>query len=246
MRKPDNKGFTLVETMLCFVIMGIIMVIASQIIHSTTEVYYYNKSVSYGMQASGIAATEITGEIEDAMPLYLYDTVNKEYSDKFIKIGNTGENKYIEFINSNGMQIKYTIGNSNGSLVLKKYSLKAYDEKSMKRYIGTGESGASGSYSAEPTVTYDSKYLGMGYEICDISISKFQKHEIPDDMKIAKNNKLEISDYPVLTLMIKARNKQYEEYEHTEYIPLYNFYGIINSETGDETGITFESIIKII
>ena len=68
----DNNGFTLLEMVICFALLGILLVAAAQVISSTTQVYYYSKSVTYGIQASQVVATEVRGDLEDAIPLLLH------------------------------------------------------------------------------------------------------------------------------------------------------------------------------
>ena len=41
-QKLNNKGFTLIETTVCFILLGILLVAAAQVIASSTEVYYYS------------------------------------------------------------------------------------------------------------------------------------------------------------------------------------------------------------
>ena len=56
-KKMNNKGFTLLEMMICFMLLGLILVAAAQVIASSTEIYYYSKGTSYGIQASQVVAT---------------------------------------------------------------------------------------------------------------------------------------------------------------------------------------------
>lgn len=245
MRKVNNSGFTLLETLLCFVILSIILIVASQIIHSSTETYYFNRSLSYGMQAAQIVSTEIRGELEDALPMCLYDINNSNYSSYYIKICNDEKNKCIEFIDSEGKQTKFSLDNSY-SYHLKKNILNKdiYNSDTMNRNLSTSNENIDFGdiqYKSIPEKIFDSKYIGMGYEVIDISIIKFQaSNQIETNWNNNDGNKnLDIGNYPVLELKIKVGNHQYDEYECKEYIPLYNFYGIIDNET------VFESIINI-
>ena len=87
---------TLIELTVCFVILSALLVVATQIIHSTTEIYYDTKTNSFGIQASQIIATEIRGEIEDALPKKLLG--NSSYYINVVNGSNT-TGSYIEFIN---------------------------------------------------------------------------------------------------------------------------------------------------
>ncbi len=226
MKKINNKGFTLVETMLCFVLLGVIMVIASQIIHSTTEAYYFNRSMSYGMQAAQIVATELRGELEDSLPLKLYDTESqsRDYCSYYMKINDSTSETSIEFIGNDGNQIKYSFKKEDK--ILKKYIIDGVYKMDTMRQNSADEVGAYGNESK----IFDSKYIGMGYEVHDIAFEQFYYTDSPSKGTWNKNNHgsidLKIGDYPVLVMTIKVGNNQYDEYECKEYIPLYNFYGI--------------------
>ena len=235
MKKIDNKGFTLVETLLCFVILGIILVIASQIIHSSTEVYYYNRSMSYGIQASQIVATEIRGEIEDALPLQL--VYECKYSDYYVYVDSVS--KSIEFIGCDGKQVKLSLEKENGGWVLHKYLMNVYDINTMER--PDDESTIASLKYSEPIATFDSKYIGMGYEIKDINFKKFEKMPVPTTIQIAneKDRYLMVGNYPVIEMTIKVGNNQYDDYECKEYIALYNFYGLVNDSD------SYDKIINI-
>ena len=115
----NNKGMTLVETVVSFAILGVLLVVAAQIIHSCTDVFYDTKTTSYGLQAAQIVATEVSGDIKDALPMALLDDTNGYY----IKISD-GRTK-IEFISSDGDKIFYSIDDTAKTLIKRVY--KAYD-----------------------------------------------------------------------------------------------------------------------
>ena len=212
MKRINNDGFTLIETLMCFIILGIIMIIASQIIHSSTEVYYYNRTTSYGIQASQIASTELRGDIEDALPLNLIGG----HSSYYIYINSS--NKSIEFIDEEGKQVKYILETSSGKTILKKYSFQAYDKERLLS-VATTE-----NYPDVPDITFDAKYLGMGYEIKNFEFSKFNRNTSSSDEDLG------ISDCPVLNMKITVCNNQYGEYDCLEYVPIYSLYRLDTSD----------------
>lgn len=239
MKHMNNRGFTLVETALCFVILSVILVIASQIIHSSTEIYYLNRSTSYGMQAAQIVSTELRGEIEDALPLVIYDVENKNYSSENLYMNIRNDDKSIEFISSDGNQIMYKLEEDNGVFKLNRYSFNAYDSNNMNKTL----SGKNQTYGSAVKV-FDSKYIGMGYEVHDISFQSFVVKAIDRPINDSdKPKELEIgaypakpSGYPILVMKITVGNNQYDEYECEEYVALYNYYGI------NPNGSPFEKI----
>lgn len=215
--KMNNKGMTLVELLLSFTILGILLVIAAQIIHSSTDVYYYTKTTSNGSQAAQIVATEIRGEIEDAIPLSL--------------IGETtpGDKKYIKmsedsicFISSNGMQIKYSLDADNKMLT--RQSFRAYEANSLSLDTSITEA----QYNTDENGSYRSTNIGMGYAVKNISFMKF-----PDYLQ-SKNESVsdEVINYPVIVMTIEVGNEKFGDYTCMEFIPLYNFYGINDPDNG--------------
>lgn len=218
-QKLNNKGFTLIETTVCFILLGILLVAAAQVIASSTEVYYYSKSISYGIQASQVVATEIRGDLEEAVIKQLDYVVDNsipvEASGKCIHIGS--DKKSIYFINGNGERVGYSLkpdGSGNDSeLILFRDALKIYDD-----YF---DEPVTGGYT--DTKKYTSQYIGMGYKVKDISFSVFDKSaNIPSDSVGVIAG---AGDFPVIVLNLTVTNPQYGDYICTEYIALYNFYG---------------------
>ena len=226
--KLNNKGMTLIEMTVCFVILGALLVVATQIIRYTSNVYYDTKTNSFGIQASQIVATELKVEIEDAIPKYLLGTSN------YIKIDNI--NKSIEFIGQNGSQVKYILEENftdSDNNVLKKYESDAYTLERLEPVSDTVNT--PNYYSVSPKI-FDSKYIGMGYVVKDISF----KYPFEDGFVLPNQsgeNALHISNYPILKMTITVGNNQYGNYECEEYIPLYNFYGIDLDATSIVTNV---------
>ena len=62
-----DTGFTLVELIVCFALLGIFMVCAMLIISSVMGIYYHAKGVDTGRQVADMVATKVVGEIEGAV-----------------------------------------------------------------------------------------------------------------------------------------------------------------------------------
>jgi len=220
--KEDNKGFTLLEMTVCFALLGILLVAVAQVIASSSEVYYYTKSVSYGVQASQVIATEIRGDLEEAVIMNLstssgMDSVPAEALGKCVYIGSDGKSIYI--INGNGEMVGYR-------LIL--------DDSSSEGYILVRESSTVYDEYFEPAVStgvaqkkYTSQYVGMNYTVRDIKFTRFTG-TVPDSTK--QPVKMPTGDYPVIILELTVYNPQYGEYVCTEFIPLYNFYGMNDTQ----------------
>ena len=211
MKKMDNKGMTLVEMLVSFIILGILLVVAAKVIHSCTEVYYNNRSVSYGIQAAQIVATEIRGEIEDALPLNVYDIDNTSSRGYYIIISDS--NHMIEFVGKNGIQKKIYLKQEGTKSVLYEESWQVYDSDTLDA--------VTGSISAFPVKQIDSSYIGMGYEVKDITFEIFYRNT-----EESTTPDLQISDCPVLKMHLKVCNNQFDIYECDEYIALYGLYGL--------------------
>lgn len=213
LNKLNNSGFTLLETMIGFVLLGIILVAASQVIASSTEVYYQTKSVSYGLQASQAILTEIRGEIEDAQSFSLLKYNNseskfeKKYSDKdvYVELSDRSEDYYktIEFIAPNGDQIKFSFSESNGNLDFKKIINSAYTTRFLY-----------GLFRQPTEKKYTSLEIGMGYTIKDIRFSLINKSA----------DNLNICNCPVIKIELTIENEKWGEYSAVDYASLYNLY----------------------
>ena len=212
--KLNNKGFTLLETMICFVLLGIIVVAASQIIQSNTKVYYETKSLSYGLQISQTTLTEIRGEIENAVTYALLQsndgTGDPVYVDKYngeylALIGGDGTTySAIEFVGSDGQQRKITLDTINNILIedITPVYTRLFSKQKQKQ--------------ATTQKKYDSAYIGMGYIIKDIKFSLVEK-------KTSGGELLPISNCPVIKIQLTVYNEKWGEYSSTDYAPLYNF-----------------------
>ena len=227
--KLNNSGFTLLETMIGFVLLGIIIVAASQVIASNTEVYYDAKSVSYGIQISQAITTEIRGDIENAQayPLLQYDNSDnvKDFVEKYPDVNikgkyvaltdndSNGSCETIEFINTDGKQITFSLFNGDTSNILfnKKTEL-AYTDKFSKDTYKT---------SSSTTKEFDSKYIGMGYTIKDISFSLLNK--------INTSGTNYLCNCPVIKIEVTVSSDKWGDYTSTDYAALYSMYDMSDS-----------------
>ncbi len=212
----DNKGFTLIETTVCFILLSILLVAASQVIASSSEVYYYTKSTGYGVQVAQIIATEIRGDLEEAIVKKVDNALDNnlpaEASNYCVY---TGDNSYICFINGDGDQIKYSlVTDAQGEYILTRTAIPAYDDY-FEKLAPTGH---------VDTITYTSQYVGMNYKVKSIKFKLFDKIA---NMPASPGEPLAgAGNYPVIVMELVVSSPQYGEYICTEYIALYNFYGI--------------------
>ena len=198
-----NHGFTLVEMIVTFMLIGLFMIAASKVIANTVTVYYEAKGTSSGMQVSSIIATKIRSEIEGAKPEQIIREVTnadgtvsdqtEEYvmqlsSDSTLGGGNeTGGYNKIEFTDAKGSHV-YIGVNTDGYLVVH-YFMDAAD--------GTPE---------DKTDWMFDKKSYMGYTIKEL---KFRQ---------PKGDYAENIIYMSLTL----HSPRYGDFTYTEYIQCYN------------------------
>ena len=64
--RQQNRGSTLVEMTVCFVLLGIFMSVAAVVLTNIVNVYYDVKGEAYGRQVSNILLAKVCGEIEGA------------------------------------------------------------------------------------------------------------------------------------------------------------------------------------
>lgn len=65
-KKQNNRGFTMVELVVTFAILGIFMVAATRIISYTVTIYYAARGSSYGLEVSNMISEKIVGQLEGA------------------------------------------------------------------------------------------------------------------------------------------------------------------------------------
>ena len=223
-RKFDNNGFTLIETTVCFVLLGILLVAAAQVIASSSEVNYYSKSVNYGAQAAQAISTEIRGDIENAVIKKCNRTLDSsipvEADGKCVYI--SADKKSISFINNYGEQISYSlkpdsVGGTGDMLV--RTAILIYDE-----YFDLLSNDKKGKLDSK---YYSPQYVGMNYSVKNIKFTVFDKtSHIPSNLSGMFQG---AGNYPVIVMELTVSNPQYGDYTCTEYIPLYNYYGDLAS-----------------
>lgn len=62
----DNKGTTLIEMLVCFMMLAIFLTAAFSVITHISKIYYQVKGETYGKQVSDILLTKIQSEVEGA------------------------------------------------------------------------------------------------------------------------------------------------------------------------------------
>lgn len=168
-RKTDNRGFTLVELVVSFALLGIFMVAAMRIIGFTINVYYASKGTGNSLVVSNMVADKVDGLIAGMKEGTAVDVNTLEGSgepDELLQlplIRTEGTGSVIYFNDSTNCPIK--IGVSDGKLAVTYFMKQEADDGSV-------------SYRSVPWYFAESAY--MGYEITDFVIS--QSADYPDNV----------------------------------------------------------------
>lgn len=122
--KNKDTGFTLVELIVCFALLGIFMVCAMLIISSVMGIYYHAKGVDTGRQVADMVTTKVVGEIEGAVTgADVNDTevsgIESAVDSRIAGTDNTGsfmeymaigdDGSYIDFYDRTGSHVKISV-----------------------------------------------------------------------------------------------------------------------------------------
>lgn len=198
-----NGGFTLVEMIATFMLIGLFMIAASKVIANTMSVYYEAKGTANGMQVSSIIAAKIQSEIEGAKPEQIIrevtnadGTVTNQTEDYVMQLSSdptlgggseTGGCNKIEFTDARGSHV-YIGVNADGYLVVH-YFMDAAD--------GTPE---------DKTDWMFDKKSYMGYTIKELKFNQ-PKGDYADN---------------IIYMSLTLHSPRYGDFTYTEYIQCYN------------------------
>ena len=190
--KNNNAGFTLVEMMVTFALLGIFMVAAARVISYSIGIYYAAKGNSYGYEVSYMLANKIKGQLENA------GTANRFTIDGS-SIDADGAEVFKEPVVIGGNQVKFV--DSTGSIVtICTEADDADDGFLVIKYAETGIPGTDTYYKAVDWKFDDEAY--MGYRITDLQF------EYPG------------SDYPknVIRMNMTLHSSKYGDFNTVYYI----------------------------
>ncbi len=192
--QPDNRGMTLVELIISFMLLSMFMVVATMVISATMNIYYQARSVSYGIQVSDIIHSKIASELSGAIN---GDITSDDFVDSSGQKANgamlIAENR-IEFTDGTGSHVNLGLVEING----KQYFAVHYYE--VPSADGTGI-----VYEAVDW-TFD-KAAYMGYFVKELKFSR----------------PMGDYDYNVIKVELTITHPEYGDYTTTEYVECYNF-----------------------
>jgi hypothetical protein len=198
-RQLKNRGLTLVELIITFMLLGVFMVVATMMIASTMDIYYQARGASYGLQVSNILNNKIAGELEGALN---GDITSEEFVNELGQPANgamlIGDSR-IEFTNASGSHVNLGLIEQDGKQYL-----------ALHYYAVPSEDGVGNLYDAIDW-TFD-RDVYMGYSIQDISFSRPMGEY----------------DYNVIQIDLTITSPKYGDYHTTEYVECYNFDDTVN------------------
>jgi prepilin-type N-terminal cleavage/methylation domain-containing protein len=198
-KQQNNRGFTLVEMIVSFALLGIFVVAASMVISSIMNVYYEAKGISYGLQVSNVIMDKIAGELEGAINGDITSEDFKDASGDAMRGAMiVGKNK-VEFTNSSGSHVNLGLIESDGKnyLALHYYEVMSADGESVL-------------YDAVDWTFDPNTY--MGYSIKELTFTR-PKGDY---------------DYNVIQIDMTITSPRYGDYSVTEYVECYKFEGIVS------------------
>jgi Tfp pilus assembly protein FimT len=168
-KQSNNKGFTLVELIVTFVLLSLFLVAATMVISSIVRLYYQARGITYARQVSGIVMNKIVGELEGARSSGINQT------SEAIVIA--PDNSAIEFIDRTGSHVNMKTMTKDGA-----------DYFALHYYAVPSATGSGANQYEAVDWTFDSKAY-MGYEVTSLTFSKaepqFQSNVIKVELTIA-------------------------------------------------------------
>lgn len=215
MRKLNNDGMTLVELIVSFALVGILLVVAAELISTSTNAYYEARGQSDCFQLTQTLFAEIRGSIEDAGPSEMYYAETIDGKTQLKKCYDGGNPVYFA-VSNDGHAAEFTTGDGEH------IALKLIDgdivEFHYPRYkqttAGDGVTPLVTKLSDASAVKYDSKYLGLGFKVEDLKFSVLT----PDDTDSTGPG------CPTIKVELIINCDRYGIFKDLKYIELYRFY----------------------
>lgn len=192
-KKLNNKGVTLAEMLVTFILLGIFMVAATRVISYTVGIYYATKGNTNGYQVSNMLYDKLSGEIENAVALKG-------------EIPTVSENGTINLQNKDNNRI--TIGLTDEDSDGRKYLRITYAPTTYQ-----------GAKYNEVDWLYDPKVY-LGYDITELKFEDPNKDSAGNEIKDS-NGEL-YYDPNIIRMILVVNSPRYGEFKSTYYLKCYN------------------------
>lgn len=199
-KKQNNRGMTLVELIVVFMLLSIFMTAAAFMISSIMNVYYQAKGTSYGMQVSKLLMDQVAGELEGASGDVITSDELTDADSNPLQAAMFIEDGRVEFKDASGSHIY--IGTTTNSQDGKDYLVIHYFA------VPLGNDSSAGNLYEAVDWTFD-KAAYMGYSVKELSFTR------PGEAEGYESN--------ILKVELTITSPKYGDYTSVEYIECYNF-----------------------
>ncbi len=195
----DNRGFTLVEMVTTFALLGIFLVAVTRMISYTVTLYHETQGAAFGMQVNDMIAARVRGVIEDSTLIvtdynYVYKLRDEERteleSNGFDKGFLVGGDDHILLKDGNEVAVEISV-DENGFLVIKYNEIP--DEYEVHEW------------------KFDEKAY-IGYKIKDITFAMAESRGIYEPNVVYMRLTIESGKYGEYTSEYYIRAPKYDPY----------------------------------
>ena len=202
----DNRGTTLVEMLVCFVLLGIFLIAASMFITNIADLFYRMKGETYSRQVSDIILEKVASEIDGA-----------EYGDASISDPRiAADYSYIDVYDKTDTHVKVNFEkdeSGKGEIKINYYPINRQET----------------SENREGTVWTFDESVYYGFQIEDMKIVRADQLA-----SLTETSSFKLSDYGltkpgadaypsnVLVIFLHMKHPRYEEYYTYRFVKMYN------------------------
>jgi len=209
----NNKGTTLVEVLVCFLLLAIFMVAAFSIITHISRLYYQVKGETYGKQVTDILEEKIKSEIEGAKlesDVVVIGDGKEEGNVNDAKVSGTNVTLY----DKTDTKVTLYLGNDTGSDSDPKYF--------MIKYYGYTNS----EEEWEDDIWQFDKNVYNGYTVSELHFIKASALNEGSVKTLASSYGITNTEGygdDVMVVLIKIHSDKYGDYTSYKFVRMYNY-----------------------
>ncbi len=210
----NNQGTTLIEMLVCFIMLAIFMVAAFSIITHITKLYYQVKGETYGKQVSDIILERIQAEIEGA----------KLDNGDVILIGDGNTEGTADTKAGTNITL-YDKTNTKVMLFYEKADASTIDKVFKVKYYGFTDASDSNKSRMDNTWQFDKKMYN-GYKVEDIRFIRGDALGEGTNGTLAGTYGItDTSGYgeDTIVVLLDISSDRYGDYKTYRFIRMYNF-----------------------
>ena len=198
----NNKGTTLVEMLVCFMMLAIFLTAAFSVITHLSTLYYQIKGETYGKQVSDILMLKIQSEIEGA----------KTRNDDVLIDGNKTNTSGSTMVFYDRTDTKVELSTVDGYFQIKYFAFENETDSNKSRN--------------ENTWKYD-KNVYNGFYIDSITYIKASDLSSGSNKSLAESYGVTVGDNEygddVILVLLNLKSHHYGEYKSYRFIRMYNY-----------------------